>query len=887
MSSASFTVKVADGTLEQLLAESGGALWTQAKDRLLWHYARDGGPALEPLLRKMLVKASKAAGEALIPFSCVVSRYDNERARSALHSHRFGQVTLPLGASRPMLVGESAVVLRAGKALYIEAGVSHGLPEQQTACLPQVQINLYVATRTQASSPPLSACLIASARQGTEQKPKPLQPASEFCSFRWVRPSTLDEALRPTTDIWFDLWSACRDALGDEGGSPPSKRAKLSSALCAPQDAPLRAPSTLPPEWGVDAKVAKDFAGLSPAAREVCLRRLQKIFDGPRQVQNLNSYCSSVIRGVGDTFGMELRPEVREALCAKLAGSGWTLEDLDSSAAAALAGLPQESALGVVNSLWPATVSNLSAFVAGAAKKQSATCPVGQALRSGWDAVARAFAATRGELSSQVLVQVIRMACASKKPEPFGVACAALARFPAGCKPPLSTYNNIFKAAGHARRWPVALELFSQLPAHLQPNRYTYTALIDAVVRGGGPQTLLWALWHDMHRQCVAVLADQQLMSTLLQGCSEPIVADEILAELEWQGAAPSIELLTSVVGCYRRAGAPTGKTWDVLKLAKQHDLALDCQFLVQVVTALGYAHDTGSVVLLIESAREVYRVQPDVFLYTASISQCARAGDLAGAETILRQMRQDGVEPNEHTHCAIIAAYSKSGHLSRAVEYFEELTRKEAAAPLPIEGYCSLLSGCRAVVDGQCALRILKKARRCGPVKSACYTLARQACTLAEDEQGVTTVDAWQKKDGVETHVPTSTVEDPATGERIPFQPGKDGDKQVTRCVKSMIARLKGAGYEPELWQYDPQISPEERADRLQYHTEKKALAWALDRFPPGSCITVRKTIRCCVDCHNAFKIASVAYGRTVRILDQVRMHEFSAGKCSCGDWW
>merc|ERR1712007_247943 len=143
-----------------------------------------------------------------------------------------------------------------------------------------------------------------------------------------------------------------------------------------------------------------------------------------------------------------------------------------------------------------------------------------------------------------------------------------------------------------------------------------------------------------------------------------------------------------------------------------------------------------------------------------------------------------------------------------------------------------------------------------------------------------------WQKRDGVPTHIPTATIEDPSTGEALTFHPRND-DESVAACVKCMMARLKHAGYDPRLWQYDPQISPEEREDRLKYHTEKKALAWALQHFPPGSSITVRKTIRCCVDCHNAFKVASSAYGRTLRILDQVRMHEFSAGKCSCGDWW
>ena len=265
-----------------------------------------------------------------------------------------------------------------------------------------------------------------------------------------------------------------------------------------------------------------------------------------------------------------------------------------------------------MSSLRPAAVSNLSAFLTGAVKRQGAACPLRKALGSGWNAVAKCLAAGKGkgEVSSQTLVQAINMACQQQTPESFEVACSALLRFPSGCKPPLSTYNQIFKAAGHVGRWPKAVELFSKLPEHLQPNRYSYTALFDAVVRGGGPQTMLWALWNNMQRN--GVVADQQLMSTMLQGCSDVAVVDELLGELDWQGITPNLELLTSMVGCYRRAGAPTGKTWEVLKLARDKNLALDCQFLVQVVTALGFANDTGAVVLLIQSARDIYKATFD-----------------------------------------------------------------------------------------------------------------------------------------------------------------------------------------------------------------------------------------------------------------------------------
>ncbi|CAE7949945.1 unnamed protein product, partial [Symbiodinium sp. KB8] len=432
-----------------------------------------------------------------------------------------------------------------------------------------------------------------------------------------------------------------------------------------------------------------------------------------------------------------------------------------------------------------------SAFVSGAAKRLGAQCPLAQALGKGWPAVAKVLAKDQA-VGGQGLVKAIALACQQQTPE--------------------------------------ALELFSQLPEHLQPNRYTYTALFDAVVKGGGPQTVLWALWNHLQRS--KVTADLQLMSTMLQGCSDASVVEELLGELDWQGLTPNLEVLSSMLGCLRRAGAATKKTWEVLQVAKSCELSLDCQLLVQVVTALGFANDTGAVVLLMESVREVYKVEPDVFLYTAAISQCARAGDVAGAETVIRLMQQDQVEPNEHTHCAIIAVYSKAGKLLEAVRHFQEANEKVA---LPIEGYTSLLSGCRAALDNRCALQILKKARLQGPVKSACYTLARQSCALAGDEAGAAKVDKWQKRDGVITHVPTSTVDDPSTGERLAFQPGND-DVAVAACVQRMMGRLKSAGYEPQLWQYDPEISQEEREDRLQFHTEKKALAWALKHFPKDS---------------------------------------------------
>ena len=54
--------------------------------------------------------------------------------------------------------------------------------------------------------------------------------------------------------------------------------------------------------------------------------------------------------------------------------------------------------------------------------------------------------------------------------------------------------------------------------------------------------------------------------------------------------------------------------------------------------------------------------VEPDVFLYTAAIAQCARAGDVAGAETLLRLMqRRDQAEPNPNVG-AVLGSGSLTG---------------------------------------------------------------------------------------------------------------------------------------------------------------------------------------------------------------------------------
>ncbi|KAK9929336.1 hypothetical protein M0R45_026438 [Rubus argutus] len=73
----------------------------------------------------------------------------------------------------------------------------------------------------------------------------------------------------------------------------------------------------------------------------------------------------------------------------------------------------------------------------------------------------------------------------------------------------------------------------------------------------------------------------------------------------------------------------------------------------------------------------------------------------------------------------------------------------------------------------------------------------------------------------------------------------------------------------------------------KLQFHSEKLALAFALLNTPPGSTIRIKKNIRVCGDCHSAVKYVSKVEGREIILRDINRFHHFRDGSCSCGDYW
>jgi DYW family of nucleic acid deaminases len=82
------------------------------------------------------------------------------------------------------------------------------------------------------------------------------------------------------------------------------------------------------------------------------------------------------------------------------------------------------------------------------------------------------------------------------------------------------------------------------------------------------------------------------------------------------------------------------------------------------------------------------------------------------------------------------------------------------------------------------------------------------------------------------------------------------------------------------------PELTDEQKLERLWLHSEKMALAWALLSSSQGN-IIMRNNLRVCRDCHTALKLISKLYKRKFIIRDSNRFHHFENGKCSCNDYW
>ncbi|KAF8414308.1 hypothetical protein HHK36_002310 [Tetracentron sinense] len=110
---------------------------------------------------------------------------------------------------------------------------------------------------------------------------------------------------------------------------------------------------------------------------------------------------------------------------------------------------------------------------------------------------------------------------------------------------------------------------------------------------------------------------------------------------------------------------------------------------------------------------------------------------------------------------------------------------------------------------------------------------------------------------------------------------------EKICRMREKISEKIKEVGYVPDTSNVLLFVDQREREEKLQYHSEKLALAFAVLNTHPGSTIQIKKNIRMCGDCHLPIKFVAKVMERRIIVRNINRFHHFSDGSCSCGDYW
>ncbi|XP_019053333.1 PREDICTED: putative pentatricopeptide repeat-containing protein At3g13770, mitochondrial [Nelumbo nucifera] len=301
----------------------------------------------------------------------------------------------------------------------------------------------------------------------------------------------------------------------------------------------------------------------------------------------------------------------------------------------------------------------------------------------------------------------------------------------------------------------------------------------------------------------------------------------------------------------------------------------------------VGYGkHGIGrEVIELYELMRKDKQVKPDSVTFMAVLSGCSHGGLVTEGLNIFNEMitDQDGIEPEiEHYGC-VVDLLGRAGEVEKALTFIEQMPFKPTAA---IWG--SLLGACRVHANVLVGEYVAHRLFEIEPHNAGNYVILSNLYASAGRWADVTYIRQLMTEKSVAKEPGRSWIN---LGQTIHTFHASDRShprrEEIFEKVRELSAKIKEAGYVPDLSCVLHDVDEEQKEKILLGHSEKLALAFGLIGIPHGLPIRVVKNLRICVDCHNFAKFLSKAYRREVSLRDSNRFHHILGGICSCGDYW
>ncbi|KAG6498745.1 hypothetical protein ZIOFF_038467 [Zingiber officinale] len=276
--------------------------------------------------------------------------------------------------------------------------------------------------------------------------------------------------------------------------------------------------------------------------------------------------------------------------------------------------------------------------------------------------------------------------------------------------------------------------------------------------------------------------------------------------------------------------------------------------------------------------------VRPDGVTYIGALTACAHAGLVdKGRQLFSSMITRHGIMPNVTHYGCLVDLLSRSGQLEEALETINNMPMKPNSAV-----WGALLAACRVHGNLEIAELAGKHLLRMDLPDSAAYLLLSNIYAKSNKFDEAHEMREAIRAKGIRKEPGCSSVE--MNGEIHEFVAGDRShprSSEIYSKLEEMSKELNAAGYVADTSEIFVSMVEKEKANAINEHSERLAIAFGLISSESGATIRVAKNLRICVDCHNAMKFLSEIYKREIVVRDRKRFHRFINGLCSCNDYW
>ncbi|OVA12335.1 Pentatricopeptide repeat [Macleaya cordata] len=399
--------------------------------------------------------------------------------------------------------------------------------------------------------------------------------------------------------------------------------------------------------------------------------------------------------------------------------------------------------------------------------------------------------------------------------------------------------------AGHARKGEgeEALKLFWRMQREgFKPTHYTYSSIFSACASNGALEQGKWIHAHMIKsgEELIAFLGNTLLDMYASAGSIED--ARKVFDRLKKKDVVSWNSMLT---GC------------------AQHGLAKEATKRFEEMLKIG--------------------ILPNDISFLCVLTACSHGGLLNEGQYYFELMKKYKVEPQVEHYVTMVDLLGRAGLLNQAESFIKSMPIEPTAA---IWG--ALLGACRMHRNIELGTYAAKRVFELDPVDSGPPVLLYNIYASGGRWSDAARVRKTMKQSGVKKEPACSWVEiQNAVHVFVADDDAHPQSKEILKMWEKISRRIKEVGYVPDTSHVLSSIDQQEREAKLQSHSEKLALAFALLNTQPGSTIQIKKNIRICGDCHSAIKFVSKVMEREIIVRDTNRFHHFSDGSCSCGDYW